>query len=269
MTRIRTLLAVCRARARRPGGDRRLRRRRRQRRGPAGRSSTRPSTTTPGSTSGDLSLTASVDRRGRAGRQLRGEPQRAVPGRRRRPGRDPAARLDGAASRRAAPARAIDFAGGLTVTEDNAYVEYNDQAYEVGTDTFAQIKERSRGAGRRRRRQPTPAARSRSRLRAGDRAGRAATPRRVTSTSRAGSRTSPTRAPRSRRHRGDPHLRRRSTSTDAHRHRQPRRVGPAAPPRRASTRRSSSARLERGHRRVDRRLLGDEDDTSCASSTST
>jgi hypothetical protein len=34
----------------------------------------------------------------------------------------------------------VDFAGGLTVTEDNAYVTYQDQAYEVGTDTFDQFK---------------------------------------------------------------------------------------------------------------------------------
>ena len=34
----------------------------------------------------------------------------------------------------------IDFGGGLTITDDNLYVTYNDQAYEVGTDTFDQLK---------------------------------------------------------------------------------------------------------------------------------
>ncbi|MBA2240891.1 MAG: hypothetical protein H0W09_06575 [Solirubrobacterales bacterium] len=33
-----------------------------------------------------------------------------------------------------------EFSGGLTVTEDNAYVTYSDQAYEVGTDMFGQLK---------------------------------------------------------------------------------------------------------------------------------
>jgi hypothetical protein len=37
--------------------------------------------------------------------------------------------------------QSVDFEGGLTVTDDNAYVEYNGQAYEVGTDTFSQLKQ--------------------------------------------------------------------------------------------------------------------------------
>jgi hypothetical protein len=37
--------------------------------------------------------------------------------------------------------QSVDFEGGLVVTEDNAFVEYNGQAYEVGTDTFAQLKQ--------------------------------------------------------------------------------------------------------------------------------
>lgn len=35
----------------------------------------------------------------------------------------------------------IDFSGALTITEDNLYVTYQDQAYEVGTDTFNQLKD--------------------------------------------------------------------------------------------------------------------------------
>ena len=35
----------------------------------------------------------------------------------------------------------FDFTGGLVVTSDNAYVEYNGKAYEVGADTFAQVKD--------------------------------------------------------------------------------------------------------------------------------
>ena len=37
--------------------------------------------------------------------------------------------------------QSIDFSGGLVVTEDNAYVEYNGKAYEVGTEQFAQLRE--------------------------------------------------------------------------------------------------------------------------------
>jgi hypothetical protein len=37
--------------------------------------------------------------------------------------------------------QSIDFSGGITVTEDNAYVTYNDQAYEVGSDAFTQLRD--------------------------------------------------------------------------------------------------------------------------------
>ena len=37
--------------------------------------------------------------------------------------------------------QSINFEGGVTVTEDNAYVEYGGNAYEVGAETFAQFKE--------------------------------------------------------------------------------------------------------------------------------
>ena len=38
------------------------------------------------------------------------------------------------------------FEGGVTVTEDNAYVEYGGNAYEVGTETFSQFKELAESA---------------------------------------------------------------------------------------------------------------------------
>lgn len=37
--------------------------------------------------------------------------------------------------------QSLDFEGGLVLTDDNAYVEYNGEAYEVGAEQFAQIKE--------------------------------------------------------------------------------------------------------------------------------
>jgi len=37
--------------------------------------------------------------------------------------------------------QSIDFEGGLVVTQDNAFVEYQGEAYEVGTETFTQFKE--------------------------------------------------------------------------------------------------------------------------------
>ncbi len=37
--------------------------------------------------------------------------------------------------------QSIDFEGGVVVTEDNAYVEYGGETYEVGTDTFKSLQE--------------------------------------------------------------------------------------------------------------------------------
>ena len=37
--------------------------------------------------------------------------------------------------------QSVDFSGGLVVTGDNAYIEYNDQAYEVGTKQFADLQD--------------------------------------------------------------------------------------------------------------------------------
>jgi hypothetical protein len=37
--------------------------------------------------------------------------------------------------------QSIDFEGGLIITDDNAFVEYGGETYEVGTDTFASFKD--------------------------------------------------------------------------------------------------------------------------------
>lgn len=90
-------------------------------------------------TSGDLKLNASISAEGDQGGQFQvnlsgpfqGDPdnENAIP------------QLDLAASANGEGAgRSIDFSGGLVVTGDNAYVEYKDQAYEVGTKLFSQIK---------------------------------------------------------------------------------------------------------------------------------
>jgi hypothetical protein len=91
-------------------------------------------------TSGDLSLTASVNAEGEQGGSFeaslggpfQGDPdnENAIP------------QLDWTVSASGSGAgQSIDFTGGLVVTSDNAYVEYNDEAYEVGSDTFSQLKQ--------------------------------------------------------------------------------------------------------------------------------
>jgi hypothetical protein len=37
--------------------------------------------------------------------------------------------------------QSVNFDGGLTITDDNVFVEYGGQAYEVGSDTFTQLKD--------------------------------------------------------------------------------------------------------------------------------
>jgi hypothetical protein len=37
--------------------------------------------------------------------------------------------------------QSVDFEGGIVVTEDNAFVEYGGETYEVGTETFSQYKQ--------------------------------------------------------------------------------------------------------------------------------
>jgi hypothetical protein len=89
-------------------------------------------------TSGDLSITASVNAEGEQGGSFefslsgpfQGDPdnENALP------------QLDWTATASGSAAgQSIDFSGGLAVTEDNAFITYKDQSYEVGTDTFEQF----------------------------------------------------------------------------------------------------------------------------------
>jgi hypothetical protein len=91
-------------------------------------------------TSGDLQLNASLSAEGEQGGQLdvslggpfQGDPDNdaAIP------------QLDWTASLSGQGAgQSIDFSGGLVVTEDNAYVEYKDQAYEVGAKAFSSLRD--------------------------------------------------------------------------------------------------------------------------------
>jgi len=89
--------------------------------------------------SGDLTLSASVDAEGSQG----GEFQASLSGPSKGDADNPNAlpELDWTASASGSGAgQSIDFSGGLVITGDNAYVEYQDQAYELGSDQFEQIK---------------------------------------------------------------------------------------------------------------------------------
>ena len=177
MSRIRTLLVVCCARAADSGGDRRLRRRRRA------SSSEDPQTVLDETFNNDdqgHQRRPRPQRIGRAPRASRAAASTAslsgpFQGDPDEPERAPAARLDRVGARARAPARASTSRGGLVITDDNAYVEYNDQAYEVGTEHVRPAAAtRSRPRPRRpRRRGAGLVPRS---MRAGDRAGRAAIP---------------------------------------------------------------------------------------------
>ena len=91
-------------------------------------------------TSGDLSLTASVNAEGDQGGSFEASLSGPFQGDADNPNAIP--QLDWTVSATGSGAgQSIDFSGGLTVTDDNAYVTYNDQAYEVGTDTFDQLKQ--------------------------------------------------------------------------------------------------------------------------------
>jgi hypothetical protein len=90
--------------------------------------------------SGDLTLSASVSADGSSGGKFdaslsgpfQGDPsnQTALP------------QLDWTATVSGQGAgQSIDFSGGIVVTGDNAYVNYKDQAYEVGTQAFTQLQD--------------------------------------------------------------------------------------------------------------------------------
>jgi hypothetical protein len=90
--------------------------------------------------SGDLALTASVNAEGDQGGSFEASlsgPFQSDPD---NPNTLP--QLDWTASVSGSGAgQSIDFSGGLVVTTDNAYVEYNDQAYEVGSKDFTQLRD--------------------------------------------------------------------------------------------------------------------------------
>ncbi len=91
-------------------------------------------------TSGDLTLSAAVSAEGSQG----GDFEASLSGPFQGDADDPNAlpQLDWTASASGSGAgQSIDFSGGIVVTTDNAYVEYQDQAYEVGADQFQQIKD--------------------------------------------------------------------------------------------------------------------------------
>ena len=90
-------------------------------------------------TSGDLTLSAAVSAEGSQGGDFeaslsgpfQGDPE----------DEDALPQLDWTATASGSGAgQSIDFSGGVVITTDNAYVEYQDQAYEVGAEQFEQIK---------------------------------------------------------------------------------------------------------------------------------
>ncbi len=90
-------------------------------------------------TSGDLTLSASVNAEGSQGGQFQASLSGPFQGDASNPNTLP--QLDWTADVSGSGAgQSIDFSGGVTITGDNAYVTYKDQAYEVGTKQFAQIK---------------------------------------------------------------------------------------------------------------------------------
>lgn len=91
-------------------------------------------------TSGDLTLSASVNADGDQGGQFEASLSGPFQGDADNPNTIP--QLDWTATATGSGAgQSIDFSGGITVTDDNAYVTYNDQAYEVGSDTFTQLRD--------------------------------------------------------------------------------------------------------------------------------
>jgi hypothetical protein len=90
--------------------------------------------------SGDLTLSASVNAEGSQG----GEFQASLSGPFQGDPEDPNAlpQLDWTGSVSGSGAgQTVDYSAGLTITDDNAYVTWQDQPYEVGADQFAQIKD--------------------------------------------------------------------------------------------------------------------------------
>lgn len=90
--------------------------------------------------SGDLTLSASVKAEGSQGGEFQASLSGPFQGDAENPNTLP--QLDWTATASGSGAgQSIDFSGGLVITTDNAYVEYKDQAYELGTEQFQQIKD--------------------------------------------------------------------------------------------------------------------------------
>ena len=90
--------------------------------------------------SGDLSLTVGGSAEGDAGGSFEASLEGPFQGDPDNPAAIPQLDWTGSISAEGA-GQSINFEGGVTVTDDNAYVEYGGNAYEVGTETFAQFKE--------------------------------------------------------------------------------------------------------------------------------
>ena len=188
-----------RARPRRAAGDRRLWRRRRGSGLDADPQEVLDATFNNDETDHQRRHRHQRRRLGRGPGQLRRQPQRPVPGRPGRSGGAAAARPDRDASTGEGAGQSVNFDGGLTSPTTTASSSTAASTYEVGTDTFDQLKQSVEAPaaqaedvhGR-----ATPPAGLPAGLRAGDRGpGRRRRPP-ATSTSAPGSRTSPTTAPR-------------------------------------------------------------------------
>jgi hypothetical protein len=92
--------------------------------------------------SGNLDLTASVSAEGEQGGSFEFSVSGPFQGDADDPAAIPQLDLTGSVSGEGG-GQSIDFEGGLVVTEDNAFVEYQGEAYEVGTEQFAQLKEQA------------------------------------------------------------------------------------------------------------------------------
>ena len=91
-------------------------------------------------TSGNLTLSASVDAQGDEGGSFEGSIAGPFQGDADNPASIP--QLDFTVSSSGDIAgQSLDFDGGLVLTEDNAFVEYNGKTYEVGAETYGPLKE--------------------------------------------------------------------------------------------------------------------------------
>jgi hypothetical protein len=90
-------------------------------------------------TSGDLNLSVSVNAEGSQGGQFQASLTGPFQGDAENPNTLPQLDWQGSISGSGA-GQNIDYSAGLTITDDNAYVTWKDQPYEVGTKEFAQIK---------------------------------------------------------------------------------------------------------------------------------